>query len=122
MIEMMNRGQQIRTASSILCSVLLGFLLLGLNGCSSSGSGGGETPTPPAPSGGMVTLTGTVSGTVIKVLRADSKTVISQTDTAPLVNPPFPFTLSNIPVGVPIEAFFFSAGETFPLYIGNTNV
>ena len=70
----------------------------------------------------MVTITGTVSGTVIKVLRADTNALISQTDTAPLVNPPFPFTFANVPVGVPIKVFFFSAGQTFPLYVGTTNV
>ena len=69
-----------------------------------------------------MTLSGTVSGTVIKVLRADSNSVISQTDTAPLANPPFLFSLSKIPVGVPVKAFFFSGGDIFPLYFGNTNV
>ena len=102
-----------------LVKLSLPFFFLALTFCT---SGGGETPPPAASSAGSVTLTGTVSGTVIKVLRADTKAVIATADTAPLVNPPFQFTLSNIPVGVPIEVFFFSAGETFPLYIGNTNV
>ena len=98
-------------------------LLLGLASCSGSGSssGGGTTTPPPV---GSVTVTGTVSGTVIKVVRADTNVVISQTDTAPFVNPPFPFTLANVPVGIQIKVFFFSAGQTFPLYVGNpsTNV
>ena len=55
-------------------------------------------------------------------MRADTGAVITTTDTASLVDPPFPFTLSNIPVGVPIKAFFFSAGEIFPFYLGSTNV
>lgn len=105
-------------ASFIACA----FLLFGLSGCTSGGSDGGGTTTPPPPAAGSVTIAGTVSGTVIKVLRADTSAVISTADTASLVNPPFPFTLSNIPVGVPIKAFFFSAGETFPFYLGNTNV
>ena len=77
---------------------------------------------PPVPAAGSVTVTGTVSGTIIKVVRADTGAVITSTDTAALFNPPFPFTLSNIPVGVPVKAFFFSAGEIFPFYLGNTNV
>ena len=98
------------------------MLVLGLASCSGGGSDGGGTTTPPAPASGSVTVTGTVSGTVIKVLRADTSAVSTTADTASLVNPPFPFTLPNIPVGVPIKAFFFSAGETFPFYLGNTNV
>ncbi len=100
-------------------------LLLALSSCSGGGSGGGSTPTPLAPATGSTTVTGTVSGTVIKVLRADTKALISQFDTAPLPGPPpFPFALSNIPVGLPVEIVFFSAGQTFPLYGGNppTNV
>ena len=100
-------------------------LLLALSSCSGGGSGGGSTTAPPAPATGSTTVTGTVSGTVIKVLRADTKALISQFDTAPLPGPPpFPFALSNIPVGLPIEIVFFSAGQTFPLYGGNppTNV
>ena len=57
--------------------------------------------------------------------RADTKAFISQFDTAPLPGPPpFPFALSNIPVGLPVEIVFFSAGQTFPLYGGSppTNV
>ena len=100
------------------------MVLLGLASCSGGGSSGGSTTAPPP--AGSVTITGTVSGTVIKVVRADTKAILSQTDTAPLTGPPFPypFTLSNIPVGLPIEIFFFSAGQTFPLYGGNpsTNV
>jgi len=102
--------------------VACAILAFGLASCSGGGSGGGGTTTPPAPASGSATVTGTVSGTVIKVLRADTSAVITTADTASLVNPPFPFTLSNIPVGVPIKAFFFSAGETFPFYLGNTNV
>src|SRR6267143_1555458 len=100
-------------------------LLLALGSCSSGGSDGGGSMTPPSPPAGTVTLTGTVSGSIIKVLRADTNAVISQADTAPLPGPPpFPFTLSNIPVGVPVKVFFFSAGQTFSLYSGNppTNV
>src|SRR6266550_6499146 len=101
-------------------------LLLALGSCSSGGSDGGSTTAPPAPAAGHATLTGTVSGTVIKVLRADTNALISQADTASLPGPPpFQFTLSNIPVGVPIKVFFISAGETFPFYLGNppgTNV
>src|SRR5712692_1085718 len=100
-------------------------LLLALGSCSGGGSGGGGSTTAPMPVAGSTTVTGTVSGTIIKVLRADTKALISQFDTAPLPGPPpFPFTFSNIPVGLPIEAFFFSAGQTFPLYVGNpsTNV
>jgi len=99
-------------------------LLLALGSCSNGGSGGGGTTAPPVPAAGSATLTGTVSGTVIKVLRADTGAVITTTDTASLVNPPFPFTLSNIPVGAPVKVFFFSAGQTFPLYVGSpsTNV
>ena len=98
-------------------------VLLALGSCSGGGSGGGSTTAPP-PAAGSATVTGTVSGTVIKVLRADTGAVIATADTASLVNPPFPFTLSSIPVGIPIKVFFFSAGETFPLYDGNpaTNV
>ena len=98
-------------------------VLLALGSCSGGGSGG-ESATAPTPAAGSVTVTGTVSGTVIKVLRADTGAVIATADTASLVNPPFPFTLSSIPVGIPIKVFFFSAGETFPLYVGNspTNV
>ena len=98
-------------------------LLFGLASCSGGGSSGGRTTAPPP--AGSVTVTGTVSGTVIKVLRADTNAVISQADTASLPGPPpFPFTLSNIPVGVPVKVFFFSAGQTFPLYGGSppTNV
>lgn len=97
-------------------------LLLALGSCSGGGSDGGSTPAPvPAPPVGTVTITGTVSGTVIKVLRADTnpKTVLFQTDTASLTGPPFPFTFSNIPLNVPIQLFFFSAGQTYPLYLGN---
>ena len=101
-------------------------LLLSLVSCSGGGSSGEGTTVPPAPPAGTVTLTGTVSGTVIKVLRADTNALISQADTAPLPGPPpFQFTLSNIPVGVPIKVFFISAGQTFPFYLGNppdTNV
>jgi glucose/arabinose dehydrogenase len=98
--------------------VTCAILALGLASCSGGGSGGGSTTAPP-PATGSVTVTGTVLGTVIKVLSADTKALISQTDTAPLPGPPpFPFTLSNIPVGLPIEIFFFSAGQTFPLYVG----
>jgi len=98
-------------------------LLLALSSCSGGGSSGGGTPTPPAPAAGSVTITGTVSGTVIKVVRADRNELISEADTGTLPGPPpFPFTLSSIPVGVPVKVFFFSAGQTFPLYIGNTNV
>ena len=99
-------------------------LLLVLGSCSGGGSGGGSTTAPP-PTAGATTVTGTVSGTVIKVLRADTKAVISQFDTAPLPGPPpLRFTLSKVPVGLPIEIFFFSAGEAFPLYVGSpsTNV
>lgn len=101
--------------------VTCAILALGLASCSGGGSGGGSTTTP-APAAGSATVTGTVSGTIIKVLRADTSAVITTTDTASLVNPPFPFTLSNIPVGTPIKVFFFSAGETFSFYLGNTNV
>ena len=95
-------------------------LLLALGSCSSGGSDGGGPTTPPAPAAGSATVTGTVSGTIIKVLRADTKALISQFDTAPLPGPPpFPFTLSNIPVGLPIQIVFFSAGQTFPLYGGS---
>ena len=100
-------------------------LLFALSSCSGGGSGGGSTTAPPTPATGSTTITGTVSGTVIKVLRADTKALISQFDTAPLPGPPpFPFALSNIPVGLPVEIVFFSAGQTFPLYGGNppTNV
>ena len=100
-------------------------LLFALSSCSGGGSGGGSTTAPPVPATGSATVTGTVSGTIIKVLRADTKALISQFDTAPLPGPPpFPFALSNIPVGLPIEIFFFSAGQTFPLYGGSppTNV
>src|SRR6266849_6099741 len=82
-------------------------LLLALGSCSGGGSGGGSTTAPPMPAAGSATVTGTVSGTVIKVLRAATGAVITTTDTASLVNPPFPFTLSNIPVGVAINVFFF---------------
>ena len=104
--------------------VACAILALGLASCSSGGSDGGGTTTPPVPAAGTVTLTGTVSGTVIKVLRVDTSAVITTSDTASFVSPPFPFTLSNIPVGVPVKIFFFSAGETFPLFVGNpsTNV
>ena len=106
-----------------LCKfVACAIFVLGLASCSGGGSDGGGTTTPPAPASGSVTLTGTVSGSVIKVLRANTSAVITTADTASLVNPPFPFTLSKIPTGVPIKAFFFSAGETFPFYLGNTNV
>ena len=100
-------------------------LLLALGSCSGGGSSGGDPSSPPAPAAGSVTITGTVSGTVIKVVRADRADLISQADTAPLPGrPPFPFTLSNIPVGVPLKVFFFSAGQTLPLHVGNpqTNV
>ena len=98
-------------------------LLLALSSCSGGGSSGGDTSPPPAPAAGSVTITGTVSGTVIKVVRADRNELISEADTGSLPGPPpFPFTLSRIPVGVPVKVFFFSAGQTFPLYIGNINV
>ncbi len=70
-------------------------------------------------------MTGTVSGTVIKVLNAETNAILAQTDTASQPGPPpFTFSLANIPVGVPIKAYFFSAGQTFPLVIGSptTNV
>jgi len=102
--------------------VACAILVLGLASCSGGGSDGGGTTTPPAPAAGTVTVTGTVSGTVIRVLRADTSAVITTADTASLVNPPFPFALSNIPVGAPVKIFFFSAGATFPLYMWNTNV
>ena len=100
------------------------ILLLALSSCSGGGSSGGDPSSPPAPAAGSVTITGTVSGTVIKVVRTDTSAVIATADTGSLVNPPFPFTLSGIPVGVPIKVFFFSAGRTFHLYVGNgsTNV
>ena len=99
-------------------------LLLALGSCSGGGSSGGDPSTSPAPAAGSVTITGTVSGTVIKVVSADNRNLlISEADTGSLPGPPpFPFTLSSIPVGVPVKVFFFSAGQTFPLYIGNTNV
>ena len=99
-------------------ALALSFLSTDLISCS---SGGGDSSQPPtAPPTGSVTVSGTVSGTVIKMIRADNGALISQADTAPLPGPPpFPFTLSNIPIGVPIKAFFFSAGQTFPLYAGN---
>jgi len=109
---------------SLMIVPLLAALSLIVGACSGGGSGGGSTP-PPAPATGSVTVTGTVSGTVIKVVRADTGVLISQADTAPLPGPPpFPFTLSNIPSGVPVKVFFFSAGQTFPLYFGSppTNV
>lgn len=110
----MNQSNQ-SVRSFVACAILA----LALVSCSGGGSDQGGTTAPAA---GSVMVTGTVSGTIIKVLRADTSAVINATDTASLVNPPFLFTLSNIPVGVPIKIFFFSAGETFPLYIGNTNV
>lgn len=108
---------------SIGRAVALVVLFVALASCGDS-SGGGSSPAP-APPAGSATIAGTVSGTVIKVLRGDTNAVISQTDTASLVNPPFAFTLANIPVGIPIKVFFFSAGQTYPLYVGNlpgTNV
>lgn len=123
MIELMNRGQQTQTASSILCSFLLGLLVFGMNGCGSSGSSGGETP--PVSPAGSATIKGKVSGTIIYVLNAKTNAVLAQTDTASLPGPPpFSFSFTNIPIGVPIKVFFFSAGETFPLYSLNpqTNV
>lgn len=123
MIEMMSRGQQTQTASSILCSFLLGLLVFGMNGCGSSGSSGGGTP-PVSPVGSAM-IKGKVSGTIIYVLNAKTNAVLAQTDTASLPGPPpFSFSFTNIPIGVPIKVFFFSAGETFPLYSLNlqTNV
>jgi aldose sugar dehydrogenase len=123
-----------KALSDMLRLVLVGVLLsAGLPACSGSGSGGENTTfSPPPPGGGgtpapsppvgTVTLTGSVSGTVIKVLRTDTKAVIATADTASLTNPPFPFSLSGIPVGVSVKVFFFSAGDIFPLYFGNTNV
>jgi len=120
---MMNRGQQARTASSILGSFLLGFLLLGLSGCGSSGNS--SDGTPPVSPVGSATITGSVSGTVIKVVDANTSAVLAQTDTASQPGPSrFSFSLSNIPTGKPIKVFFFSAGQTFPLFVGSpsTNV
>ncbi len=91
-------------------------------GCSGGGgSGGGTSAVSPVAS---AVLSGTVSGTVIKVVNATTGAVLAQTDTAPLSNPPFPFTLSNLPIHVPLKVFFFSGGGAFPLYVGSptTNV
>jgi glucose/arabinose dehydrogenase len=115
---------------SLMIVPLLVALALIVGACSGGGSDGGSTTAPPpAPAAGSVTVTGTVSGTIIKVVRADTGTLISQADTSPLTGtgtPPFqfPFTLSNIPVGVAVKVFFFSAGQTFLLYGGSppTNV
>jgi glucose/arabinose dehydrogenase len=109
---------------SIGLTVTLAFICVTFASCG-SGGGGDSTPAPAAPPAGSATLTGTVSGTVIKVLNANTNAVLAQTDTASLPGPPpFPFSLSNIPVGVAVKAFFFSAGETFPFYSVNpsTNV
>lgn len=115
-----------RRSFSLMIVPLLAALSLIVGACSGGGSGGGSTTAPPpAPATGSVTVTGIVSGTIIKVVRADTGLLISQADTAPLPGPPpFPFTLSNIPVGVPVKVFFFSAGQTFLLYGGSppTNV
>src|SRR6185295_14749368 len=115
---------------SLMIVLLLAALSLIVGACSSGGSDGGSTTAPPpAPAAGAVTVTGTVSGTVIKVVSADTGLLISQADTAPLTGtgtPPFqfPFTLLNIPVGVPVKLFFFSAGQPFLFYGGSlsTNV
>lgn len=71
-------------SSFIACAVLL----FGLSACSGGGSGGGETTTPPVSAAGSVTITGTVSGTVIKILNAETNTLISQFDTATLNQAP----------------------------------
>lgn len=106
-----------------LIRTLLAVVVLGVLGCSSGSPGTPENSL--SPTGGSVTLIGSVSGTVIKVLNANTKAVLKETDTASQPGPPpFPFSLSNIPAGVPIKVFFFSAGEAFPLYVGSpsTNV
>ena len=110
--------------SMIVRSLALAGLALFLSACPGGSGGGGTTPLP-TPATGSVTITGAVSGTVIKAVRADTNAVISQADTALLPGPPpFTFTLSDIPVGVPVKVFFFSAGQPFPFYGGNppTNV
>ena len=110
--------------SMIVRSLALAGLALFLS-ASPGGSGGGGTTPLPTPATGSVTIAGTVSGTIIKAVRADTNAVISQADTALLPGPPpFTFTLSDIPVGVPVKVFFFSAGQTFPFYGGSplTNV
>src|ERR1700704_3170013 len=100
-------------------------LLLALGSCSGGGSDGGGTTTPPAPASGSVTVTGTVSGTVIKILNAETNTLITQFDTATLNHaPPFLFTLSDVPVGTKVRLFFITGGAVYPLHFGNpqTNV
>lgn len=111
----------------IACAILV----LGLASCSGGGSDGGGTTTPPAPGpppappAGSVTVTGTVSGTVIKILNAETNTVIRQFDTATLNQaPPFVFTLNDVPVGIKLRLFFITGGAVYPLHFGSplTNV
>ncbi len=104
-----------------LARLSLPFFFLALTSCS---SGGGEPPPPAASPSGTVTLTGTVSGTVIWVLNATTdQTVVPRFDTAILNQPPnFPFSFSNIPIGVPLRMFFVTGGAVYPFYVGSTNV
>jgi aldose sugar dehydrogenase len=103
---------------------VISWLCVGsISACSSSDSGGGVPQ--PTPSAGTVTISGSVSGTIIKVVHATTNAILAQTDTASQTGPPpFAFSLTNLPIGAPIKVYFFSAGQTFPLVIDNptTNV
>lgn len=98
-------------------------IFFGLASCSGGGSGGGAVPLASNPAG-SVAITGTVSGTVIKVLNVDTNTIISQFDTAGLnQSSPFPFSLTGVPTGTKVRLFFITGGAVYPLYFGTpTNV
>ena len=102
----------------IACAILA----LSLTSCSGGGSDGGGTTTAPA---GSVTITGTVSGTVIKVLRADDDHLLVSDDTAgraPDTLGHFPFQLSGLPEDVKIRLYLITGGRVYPVYLGGSNV
>jgi aldose sugar dehydrogenase len=120
----MNASAQSKCACNAVISGLLLFIGLGLLSCSNSGDSA-ETPPPATSFSGTATINGAVSGTIIKVVNASTHAVLAQTDTASQPGPPpFTFSLGNIPIGVPIKLYFFSAGQTFTLVMGSptTNV
>lgn len=108
MIEMMNRGQQTQTVSSVLCGFLLGLFLLGLlNGCGSGGSAGGsggETPPQPPASVSAITVT---SGTSFLSSPVRISFVVSN------------FTIGS--PGAPHMRFTIDGGPANDFYIGTGN-
>ncbi len=102
--------------------IAFAILALSLTSCSGGGSDGGGTTTAPA---GSVTITGTVSGTVIKVLRADDDHLLVSDDTAGRARDAFghfPFQLSGLPEDVKIKVFLITGGRVYPVYLGGSNV